>query len=74
MKKLMTITSAAMLVAGAASAGEGVKAGAKGGEHAYGGCGYGAAVRTATAVPDVTPVPTQTASETETKPTPKTGG
>ena len=67
MKKLVTITVAGLIAfAGAATAGEGFEAGA------YGGCGYGASLKTATAVPVVTPVPTKTASET--KSTPKSGG
>ena len=67
MKKLVTITAAGLIAfAGAATAGEGLKAGA------YGGCGYGASLKTATAVPVVTPVPTKTASETNS--TPKSGG
>ncbi len=67
MKKFLTITVAGLFaIAGAATAGENLKA------NAYGGCGYGAALKTATAVPVVTPVPTKTASRIKT--TPKSGG
>ncbi len=62
MKKLLTITAAGLLfaVAGAATAGEGLKA------SAYGGCAYGAALETVSTVPVITPVPVKTASQTTT--------
>ncbi len=68
MKKLLTITAAGLLfaVAGAATADEGRKV------SAYGGCGYGASLKTVSTVPVITPVPTKTASQT--KATPKSGG
>jgi hypothetical protein len=67
MTKLLTITAAGLFAfAGAATASEGLKAGA------YGDCGYGESVKTATKVPVVTPVPTKTATRTKT--TPKSGG
>ncbi len=71
MKKLMMITAAGLFAfAGAATAGEGLKA------SAYGGCGYGASLKTATTMPVITPVPTKTASRTKTTPesAPKSGG
>ena len=67
MKIVLTITAAGLIaLAGAATAGERLKS------SAYGGCGYGASLKTATTVPAITPVPTRTASQTKT--TPKTGG
>ncbi len=67
MKKLLTITAAGLFaLAGAATAGESLKA------SAFGGCGYGAALKTATTQPVITPVPVKTASQTKT--TPKSGG
>ena len=70
MKKLLTITAAGLFMfAGAASAGEGLKA------SVGGGCGYGHAVQsvsTVPTVPTVTPVPTKTASQI--KSTSTTGG
>ena len=67
MKKLLTITAVGLFAfAGAATAGEDLKA------SAYGGCGFGASLKTATTAPVVTPVPTKTASQT--KITPKSGG
>ncbi len=67
MKIVLTITVAGLIaLAGAATAGERLKAAS------YGGCGFGASVKTATTVPAITPVPTRTASQTKT--TPKTGG
>ena len=67
MKKLVTITVIGLFAAtGAAIAEEGVKSAA------YGGCGHGAAVKTATKLPVMTPVPIKTASETAT--TTKSGG
>ena len=68
MKKLLTITTTGMfLVAGAAMAGEGTKAGYAGG------CGYGhvQSVSTVPTEPAITPVPTKTASQIKTAP--KTG-
>ncbi len=67
MKKLVTITVIGLFAAsGAAIAGEGLKSAG------YGGCGYGAALKTATVAPVITPVPIKTASETAT--TTKSGG
>ena len=71
MKKLVTITVIGMFAAsGAAIAEEGLKSAG------YGGCGYGAALKTATVAPVITPVitpvPIKTASETAT--TTKSGG
>ena len=70
MKKLLTITAVGLFMfAGAASAGEGLKA-SVGGD-----CGYGHAVQsvsTVPTVPTVTPAPTKTASQTKTAV--KTGG
>jgi hypothetical protein len=61
MKKILTITAAGLFAfAGAATAGEGLKA------SAYGGCGYGASLKTATAEPVITPVPAKTVSPTKT--------
>lgn len=67
MKKLVTITVIGLFAAsGAAIAEEGLKSAG------YGGCGYGAALKTATVAPAITPVPIKTASETAT--TTKSGG
>ncbi len=67
MKKLLMITAVGLFAfASAATAGEGLKS------SAYGGCGFGASLKTATTAPVVTPVPTKTASQT--KATPKSGG
>ena len=67
MKIVLTITAAGLIaLAGAATAGERLKT------SAYGGCGFGASVKTATAAPAITPVPTKTASQIKT--TPKTDG
>jgi hypothetical protein len=67
MKIVLTITVAGLIaLAGAATAGERLKA------SAYGGCGFGASLKTATTAPAITPVPTKTASQTKT--TPNTGG
>ena len=74
MKKLLTITAVGLFAfAGAATAGEGLKA------SAYGGCGgYGASLKTATTASDITPVPTKAATSTktasQTTSTPKSGG
>ena len=73
MKKFLTITAVGLFAfAGAATAGEGLKA------SAYGGCGYGASLKTATTAPDITPVPTTAATPTktasQTKTTSKSGG
>ena len=65
MKIVLTITAAGLIaLAGAATAGERLKT------SAYGGCGFGASVKTA--APAITPVPTKTASQIKT--TPKTDG
>ena len=58
MKKLLAISAVALLAASSAAiAGEGVKS-------AYGGCGYGASLKTATAVPTYTPAPVNTVIQT----------
>ena len=67
MKKILMISVAGLFaIAGAATAGESLKS------VAYGGCGYDAALKTATVGPVITPAPIKTASETTT--TTKTGG
>ena len=68
MKKLLAIAVVGLFAASSAAlAGEGLK------KAGYGGCGYGASLKSVSAVPTITPVPTKSVTQASAATT-KTGG